>query len=116
MSFGTILSSFFSGVLGAMGLGGGTILVVYLTLVLNAEQTAAQGINLLCFIPTAILSVIVYGKKGLIEKKTVFPLILFGLIGAGFGFFVLEKIPADFLGKLFGGFLIVLAIREFFNK
>lgn len=114
MTISMILSSFLSGLLGSMGLGGGTILIVYLTYFRYMAQTEAQGINLVCFIPIAILAVILYSRQRLTDAKIIWPLIIFGCIGAVAGFILLEFIPNEILGKLFGGFLILLAIREFF--
>ena len=53
-----------SGMLGAMGLGGGGVLIIYLTLFANLQQQTAQGINLLLFLPCAAISVILYHRKG----------------------------------------------------
>lgn len=59
----TILAAFFSGLAGSLGLGGGGVLVLYLVLALGMPQLKAQGINLLFFIPCAVLSSIVYSFK-----------------------------------------------------
>lgn len=114
MTFSMIVSSFLSGLLGSMGLGGGTILIVYLTFFRYMAQTEAQGINLVCFIPIAVLAVIIYSKQGLTDAKVILPLIVFGILGAVVGFVILERIPGEILSKLFGGFLILLSVREFF--
>ena len=116
MTVSMIISSFFSGVLGSMGLGGGTILVVYLTYFRSMAQKQAQGINLICFIPIAILSVIIYSRQKLTDKKVILPLVAYGIAGAAAGFLILEAMPQELLGKLFGGFLILLSIKEFFSK
>ena len=67
----TILAAFFSGLAGSLGLGGGGVLVLYLVLALGMPQLKAQGINLLFFIPCAVLSSIVYSFKKLIDWKSV---------------------------------------------
>lgn len=115
MTLPMILSSFFSGLLGSMGLGGGTVLIVYLTYFRYMAQTEAQGINLVCFIPIALLAVIVYSKQKLTDRKVILPLVVFGCIGAAVGFVLLGFIPSELLSKLFGGFLILLSLREFFS-
>ncbi len=99
-----------------MGLGGGTVLVVYLTYFRYMAQLKAQGINLVCFIPIAAFAVIVYSKQKLTDKKVIMPLIIYGILGAIAGYLLLEILPDGILGKLFGGFLIVLSVKELFHK
>lgn len=116
MTLPMIISSFFSGILGSMGLGGGTVLVVYLTYFRYMAQLKAQGINLVCFIPIATFAVIVYGRQKLTDRRVILPLIIYGILGAIAGFTILEMLPEGILGKLFGGFLIVLSVKEFFGN
>ena len=116
MTLAVILSSFFSGLLGAMGLGGGTVLVVYLTYFSDVAQKEAQGINLICFIPVALIAVTVYSKQKLTDKKIILPFIIYGVVGAVSGFLLLEVLPQGILIKLFGGFLIVLSLKGLFTK
>ncbi len=117
MTLPMIISSFFSGILGSMGLGGGTVLVVYLTYFRHISQLKAQGINLVCFIPIAIFSIIVYSRQKLTDKKVIFPLIIYGISGAATGYLLLGMLPEGMLGRLFGGFLIALSVKElFFHK
>lgn len=116
MTLPMIISSFFSGLLGSMGLGGGTVLVVYLTYFRHMSQLKAQGINLVCFIPVAAFSLIVYKRQKLTDRKIILPLTIYGTLGAITGYLILGVLPEEILGKLFGGFLIILALRELFNK
>lgn len=116
MNFLSLAAAFFAGVLGSMGLGGGTILVVYLIKYAGLSQTAAQGINLFCFIPTALGATLIYTKNKLTDKSTVIPLILWGIFGSLAGFLLLSRLPDEILRKLFGGFLIVLGMKELFSK
>ena len=60
MNIAALLAGLFSGILGSMGLGGGAVLVIYLSLFTETKQLTAQGINLLFFIPIAAVSVIIY--------------------------------------------------------
>ena len=57
------IAGFISGTAGALGLGGGGILVIYLTVFAGVEQFQAQGINLLFFIPSAAIAVFLHWKK-----------------------------------------------------
>ncbi len=111
-----LLAGLFSGIIGAMGMGGGAVLVVYLTVFLNTEQLKAGGINLLFFIPIALLSVIIYAVKKQIEWKTVLIMAPFGVLGTFLGVFLTDIISVGLISKLFGGFLIILGIKEIFTK
>ena len=116
MNIVTVLISFLSGLIGSMGLGGGTLLILYLTQIQAMPQKSAQGINLVFFLPYALYSVISYKKLGLISTEIVRMLITSAIIGALAGYMILTKIQTDALSKLFGAFLIILAVREFFSK
>lgn len=110
------LASFFSAAVGALGLGGGGVLVLYLTLKLNLEQTASQGINLLFFIPCAVISVIINSKNKRIEWKTLLPIILGGVIGALIGVVLTGYVKPQFLRKIFAVFFVIVGLREIFTK
>lgn len=116
MNIYVIIFSFLSGLIGSMGFGGGTVLLIYLSVFLSLEQTRAQGINLLFFIPCAVLSVIVYTRQKLVKWNLVGKMILFGTLGVAIGYTALNFIDTKLLTKLFGGFLIALSIKEFFTK
>lgn len=105
-----------SGVVGSMGLGAGTVLIIYLTVFENLKQTQAQGINLLFSLPLAALSIIIYKKKGLIKTKNIGFLILFGIVGAIAGYIILDRISPEFLSKIFGSALIITALCQLFHR
>ena len=107
-----ILASFFSGLLGSMGLGGGSVLIIYLTLFNNTTQINAQGINLIFFVVCASASTIIYTIKKQIKYKEIIPLVLGGIIGAFIGQFFLKQISIELLPKLFGVFLIFMGISS----
>ena len=116
MNITALLAGLFSGVIGGMGLGGGAVLIIYLTVFKNVEQLKAQGINLLFFIPIASLAVIIYSIKKQIKWKITLPFAIGGSLGAVFGFYLSNFIGGNFTAKLFGGFLILLGIKELFFK
>ena len=95
---------FLTGVLASMGLGGGVILVVWLTLFAGTEQRAAQGINVLFFLPIALIALIMHLKSGLVNKALVKKCILGGIIGAVLGTVGSQIIANDMLRKLYAFF------------
>ena len=107
-----VVAGFLSGVIGAMGLGGGAVLLIYLALFKDTNQLKAQGINLLFFIPVALLSVIIYAFKKQIKWKMVLPLAITGLLGAAAGFFVSGLIGDEIVAKIFGGLLALMGVWQ----
>ena len=64
MSFFVIaIVSFATGVFASLGLGGGMVLIIYLTVFAGMPQIQAQGINLIFFVPIAIISIIIHNKN-----------------------------------------------------
>lgn len=116
MKIFALLAGLFSGILGSMGLGGGTVLVIYLSLIKDTEQLKAQGINLLFFIPIAAFSVIIYSFKKQIKWKLSLTLAAFGLIGAFIGKILAENMGGELTAKIFGVLLILIGISEIFMK
>lgn len=110
------IAGFLSGVLGAMGMGGGGVLMIYLVLFAGLKQTLAQGINLIFFIPSAIIATLIYWKKNLIEWRVVFPICGLGMIGVIVGASVSFFIDANILRKFFGFLLIFMSVKQFFHK
>ena len=108
----TAAAGLVSGALGAMGLGGGGILILCLTLFAQMEQVTAQGVNLLLFIPTAILALIPYIRKKLVCQKVLLPAILSGIAGSLLGVWINGLIAPELLQKFFGGLLFLLGLRE----
>ena len=105
---------FATGVLASMGLGGGFILVVWLTLFADVEQKAAQGINVLFFLPIALIALILHLKNHLINKEIVKKLLFGGILGAALGTLGSGVIANELLRKLFAVFLIAFGLRELF--
>ena len=106
----SILAGFLAGIIGSMGFGGGGILIIFLVVFANVPQVTAQGINLIFFIPCAILSVIIYAIKKQINFKEIIPVILGGILGAIPASFLLNLIDTRYLSKIFAVFLIFMGI------
>ena len=105
-----------TGVLSGFGIGGGTILLVYMTAFAGLDQRLAQGINLLYFIPAALLALPNHIKNGYIEKQILIPAISAGLLCAALAAWIATGLEVSLLRKLFGVFLILIGVREFFRK
>ena len=105
-----------SGIISGMGIGGGTILIPAYVLFLNIEQHLIQGINLLYFIPTAIVALIIHFRNKLIDFKIAFGIIIFGLIGSAVGGLISVSIPSFTLKKMFGVFLFLMGLYEFLKS
>lgn len=101
------------GVLGGMGMGGGTLLIPLLTAVCGVMQTAAQGINLLCFLPMSFIALGVHAKNGLVKKEGLFSLIAPALLFSALASLLASQLPQSILSKSFGVFLIVLSVFQF---
>ena len=110
-----ILFGLLAGIIGGMGMGGGTILIPLLTLFLSIGQKEAQGLNLICFLFLALPALIVHFKNGLIEKKYLWLIIISGLLFCGLGAYLATIIDSFILKICFGIFLILLGFIEFFK-
>lgn len=106
----SIIAGFLSGIIGSMGFGGGGILIIFLVVFANTPQLQAQGINLIFFIPCAIISVIIYAIKKQIDFKEIIPVISGGILGAIPASFLLNVIDTHYLSKIFAVFLIAMGI------
>ncbi len=110
------LAGFLSGVLGAMGLGGGGVLIIYLTVFSNMEQIVAQGINIIFFISIALIAIFIYNRKKLICWKIVIPYSILGILGAIIGAYVSNSVNSKILGKIFGFLLLFMGLQQLFCK
>lgn len=77
-----ILIGTISGIISGIGMGGGTVLIFLLTFMLGIEQHIAQGANLIFFIPTSIVAIIVNFKNKNIDLKLATIISIFGVLGA----------------------------------
>ncbi len=109
-------AAFFTGIFASLGVGGGMILIIYLTVFAGFSQLEAQGINLIFFIPIAVLSVIMHTKNKLIEWKKIILSIITGVVFAVGGTFIAELIGSPLLRKAFAVFILLVGIKELFYK
>ena len=109
---GAILAGLVCGVLSGFGIGGGSLLILWLTLVLEMPQTAARGINLLFFLPSAMIACYLRWKQGAVTLRKVLPAILAGCAAAAVFSLISTRIDLEILKKLFGVLLLATGIRE----
>ena len=114
------LLSFFAalvcGVLSAMGVGGGTLLIIYMSVATAFPQHLSQGYNLICFFAVALASLIFHIKNKLVDYRAALIIVLSGLPTAMLGSFLAFHIRPDMLRKLFGGLLFYVGISMLFEK
>lgn len=110
-----VLIGLVSGVVSGTGMGGGSILIFLLTFYLGLEQHVAQATNLIFFIPTSIIAIIVNVKNKNADVKTAIIISVFGILGAIIGANIAINIQVDLLKKIFGYFLLIIAIHEIYT-
>lgn len=109
-----ILTGFVSGIVSGTGMGGGTILILCLSIFLGIDQKIAQATNLIFFIPTSIAAIYVNIKEKKINFKVAKIIIFWGIIGAIIGAALAQKMDTRLLKKSFGIFLAFIAMHEIY--
>ena len=110
-----VLIGLVSGIVSGTGMGGGTILIFLLTFVMGMEQHVAQATNLIFFIPTSIVAIIVNLKNKNIDIPLAIIISVFGILGAIIGANISINIDVGILRKCFGIFLAIIAINEIYS-
>jgi len=110
--FYLILAGVISGVIGGMGMGGGTLLIPILTIFLSFEQKSAQAINLLAFIPMSLVALIIHIKNKLVDLKVGIPIMLVGILFSAGGSYLASILSNDILKKIFAVFLLLVGINQ----
>ncbi len=110
-----IIIGIISGIVSGTGMGGGTILIFLLSFLMGIEQHVAQATNLIFFIPTAIVAIIVNFKNKNIDIQLAIIISIFGILGAIIGANISIRIDVGILKKCFGIFLAIIAINEIYS-
>ncbi len=108
--------SFLSGFIASLGLGGGMVLIIYLAIFTGMGQLEAQGINLIFFIPIALISIFLHTKSKLIIWKRIIPSIITGIIAALVFSYIASLLGSRILSKIFSVFIIIIGLRELLKK
>lgn len=113
--FVCLLAGLAGGVLGGMGMGGGTVLIPILTMLCGVPQHMAQSVNLFSFLPMALLSLRIHAKGGLLDARgavwMIVPATALSVLG---GIFVQGLAPGA-LRACFGAFLCILSFYQFYG-
>ena len=104
-----VLAGFCTGILSAWGVGGGTLLLLLMTLFLGVDQSAAMAINLLYFLPTAAMGLLYHRKNGLLEKNVLRAAAPWGTAAAAAGALLSTAVDVYLLRRPFGVYLLLAA-------
>ena len=110
-----IIYGFISGNFTGLGMGGGTILILLLSLFMQLDQHVAQATNLIFFIPTSIASILTNIKQKNIDFKLAKTILIFGIIGTIIGAIISQKISSNVLKKYFAIFILIIALHEIYE-
>ena len=111
-----ILIGLLAGVAASMGFGGGFVLIIYMTAFDGVDQVTAQGVNLLFFLPVALVSLVIHQRNRLIEWRTLLYLVPAGILGILAGTWVVSHVNVNMLQKLFASLLVFVGVKEIFHK
>jgi len=106
---GTVL-----GFLTGLGIGGGSLLILWLTIALGMEQSVARGINLLFFLPSALIACCFRWKQGTLKLKKLLPAIVAGAAAAAVFSLIGLHTDSGVLKKGFGVLLLATGLHEIF--
>ncbi|MDR3552196.1 MAG: TSUP family transporter [Clostridia bacterium] len=112
MLFAAMLAGFAAGFISALGLGGGGVLVMFLTIFMGFGQLKAQGINLLFFVPVGFFALIWHFRRALVSLRLAVPAVCGGFAGATVGSVLATWLGSNVTGKIFGAMLAVLGFWE----
>lgn len=108
----SVLIGMLLGFLSGLGIGGGSLLILWLTIFQNTDPSSARGINLLFFLPCAVVAALCRWKQGSLPLKKILPAIMSGCASALLFSLFATRLDVTLLKKLFGGLLIITGIRE----
>lgn len=104
------------GYLAGLGVGGGSLLILWLTLILEIDNNIARAMNLMFFLPTALISSVFRWKQGSLNFRRIFPGILAGCISAAVFSLLSRRVSSEILQTLFGILLLATGIKELMYK
>ena len=105
-----------SGVVAGMGMGGGTLLIPFLTLILGIPQKIAQITNLLAFVPMAVVTFFIYLKKKMIDFKCSWIIIIAACATSALGSILMFGASSKLLKICFGFFIAAIGVFTFIQS
>ncbi len=103
-------------VLSGMGVGGGTLLMIYLTVFAKTGQPEAQGINLVYFLPTSAASLVLHIKNRLVDARAFAFAAPAGMLAAAAAGFAANSMDPEVLRTVFGAVLVCAGLWQIFGK
>lgn len=110
-----LLAGGIAGLLSAFGLGGGTLLLLWLTLFSGMPQQTAQAINLLYFLPVAAASLPSHFHNGYLKKAPILCAAAAGSLAAAAAALLATGLETELLRKCFGVYLLAMGALELFG-
>lgn len=110
-----IIFGLIAGIVTGLGMGGGTILILLLSLFMDMEQHVAQATNLVFFIPTSLAAIMINLKQKNVNLKVAIIISFFGIIGAMIGAVISENITSEKLRKYFAIFILFIDFHEVYK-
>lgn len=110
-----IVFGIIAGIVTGLGMGGGTILILLLSVFMGLEQHIAQATNLVFFIPTSIAAILTNLKQKNVDLKLAINISFFGIIGAIIGAMLSSNISSENLRKYFAIFIFAIALHEVYE-
>ena len=115
-TFFDVLAGAVCGVLSGFGIGGGSLLLLYMAQIAGIDQMRSQGINLIYFIPSSAAALISHIKNKLVSFKTLVwtvpPAIIMSILGS----LAATSIPSVLLRKFFGIFLTITGVKILLSR
>ena len=115
-AFLTVAMGVLLGFLSGLGIGGGSLLILWLTLVQNVSPEMARGINLMFFLPSAAVAVCFRFRNGTLNLQVILPALTAGIAGALLLGTLTAGIDTQMLRKPFGLLLLLTGLREVFYR
>lgn len=104
------------GFLAGLGVGGGSLLMLWLTTVVHMEYAVARTVNLLFFLPTALIATLFHHKQGSVKLRKILPGVICACIAAAIFSVIGKHMDTAIIKKLFGGVLLLTGLRELFYR